>query len=870
MYKYNLFVSFLSRNKTKSDSNIFSSCNPKGAFYITPDKLEEFYKLYSDALSENNNTLYIVEKCLPTHAPIRIDLDFLIERETLTGSWKYTQMNIKKFVIEYKKVLELYINVEKIEKYTAYIFEKDVLTKKSETRVGDGIHIVFPEIITPLALQYYIRDQLLQENKVKECFPTVKYINSEKDVFDKDIIGKCWTLYGSAGKPRGEVYNVTKVLNLSKNDDSIINEGIFEDNILQNIKLFSILNKKINILYKSEDIEAHIVEWYHKNFKIKNMVSNNNRAGKQNYRNLKLVRELLGILDPKRAVSYGSWIRVCWLLYNLNSDVLFDDFVNFSAQCRDKFSLQSCKDVWSKAGNNEEGLYIGTLHYWAKEDNYEKYKEIIRSDVYHLLETVPDTPVGVAKVLYEMYKYEFICAQFPECPKEKIWFQFRKHYWVKGNDAELRTKIYDNLHSAYAVIKDVVFRKKEERNKKYGKDKNCVHQRMHIAINKVMKKLEETTFIDKVLKESSFLFLSKDFHKIANSKSNLIGFNNGIYDLKNFEFRNGYPDDYITMNTNIDYISENDIKNNRLIEVSKFFEDILPNPRVRDYCLYILSTCLFGENEQQKIYLFTGAGGNGKSILDNLVRNSFGDYHTPINVAYITQKRASSNQASPEVMNLLNKRVAVFTEPDKGDTLNMGILKALSGQDEITARPLFGKPIKFVNKAKLILMCNDLPVPSSHGQAENRRFRVINFPINFVDSPEEPNERKAVPLDDKIPHWRQPFMTLLIKYYKHLKKELNGTIPEPNEVKEYTEQFQERTNVYLQFARETIIKGEITDSVSGSEVFQTFKVWWTTNYPGSKISTKADLVDFLKKKYKTNYVNKRLKGYKVNEDFNIE
>lgn len=866
MYKYNLFVSFLSKNKTKTDSNVFSSNNPKGAYYITQDKLDEFYKLYADALSEDNNVLHIVEKCLPTHAPIRIDLDFLIEKEALVGSWKYTNMNIKKFVIEYKKVLELYVNIDKIDNYTAYVFEKDVLTKKSENKFGDGIHIVFPNIITPLALQYYIRDQLLQENKIKECFPNVKYSNSEKDVFDKEVIGRCWTLYGSAGKPKGRIYKVSKVLNLSKTEDAIVNEGIFEENTLDNVKLFSILNKKVNIIYKSEDIEAHIIEWYHKNFGTNNVKKTDN-TGK--YNNLKLVRELLKILSPKRAENYNSWIRVCWLLYNLNSDVLLDDFINFSAQCKEKFSLNSCIDIWNKAKDNSEGLFIGTLHYWAKEDNYEKYKEIIRSDVYHLLETVPDTPVGVARVLYEMYKYEFICAQFPENPKEKIWFQFRGHYWVKGNDAELRTKIYDNLHTAYAVVKDVVFRKKEEKNKKYGKDKNCVHQKMHSAINRVMKKLEETTFIDKVLKESSFLFLNKDFHKMANSKSYLIGFNNGIYDLRNFEFRDGYPEDYITMNTGIDYIPEDQIKNNRLEEVSRFFDDILPNSRVKDYCLYVLSTCLFGENEQQKIYLFTGAGGNGKSILDNIVRNSFGDYHTPINVAYITQKRASSNQASPEVMNLLNKRVAVFTEPDKGDTLNMGILKALSGQDEITARPLFGKPIKFVNKAKLILMCNDLPVPSSHGQAENRRFRVINFPINFVDNPEEPNERKAIPLDDKIPHWRQPFMTLLIKYYKHLKTELGGVIPEPNEVKEYTEQFQERTNVYLQFVREAIIEGEATDLISATELFQTFKVWWTTNYPGSKISTKSDLVDFLKKKYKGDYINKRLKGYKLNEDLNV-
>jgi phage/plasmid-associated DNA primase len=42
------------------------------------------------------------------------------------------------------------------------------------------------------------------------------------------------------------------------------------------------------------------------------------------------------------------------------------------------------------------------------------------------------------------------------------------------------------------------------------------------------------------------------------NKKNLIGFENGVYDIDKDEFRNGRPEDYISLSTGINYVEYND------------------------------------------------------------------------------------------------------------------------------------------------------------------------------------------------------------------------------------------------------------------------------------------------------------------------
>jgi putative DNA primase/helicase len=62
----------------------------------------------------------------------------------------------------------------------------------------------------------------------------------------------------------------------------------------------------------------------------------------------------------------------------------------------------------------------------------------------------------------------------------------------------------------------------------------------------------------------------------------------------------------------------------------------------------------------------------------------------------VTQKRATLGNASSEIYNLIGTRYAVMQEPSKGDVINDGVLKEVTGSDPIVCRALFKDSVTFI------------------------------------------------------------------------------------------------------------------------------------------------------------------------------
>ena len=52
---------------------------------------------------------------------------------------------------------------------------------------------------------------------------------------------------------------------------------------------------------------------------------------------------------------------------------------------------------------------------------------------------------------------------------------------------------------------------------------------------------------------------------------------------------------------------------------------------------------------EEKLYIPTGGGSNGKSLTFEIVNNALGEYYISCPVTIMTRKRGSSAQASPEL-----------------------------------------------------------------------------------------------------------------------------------------------------------------------------------------------------------------------------
>jgi len=694
--------------------------NPTGSYIIENKDLSTFYKLYTNALQQGNK-LYITERC-GTDSPVRIDIDLRIEntQNLLPADLKhfYNKTHYINLCQELWKIIKQYIDCGDVK---IYITEKKTPSLKSNGDIGDGFHIVFPTVCCSAKFQLFLRQQILSLGVIENIFADIPFSNNVEDIYDKGIIERNWTVYGSIGKLNGPLYKITGIIDT--NDFTIVEET--GNNGFQTgnndieagiVDLLSVRNKEsVVINIKTNELKFEVDTWYNNvyNGKQPSFVIENKKAiitKSAKVIDLEQIKELVDILSPKRASNYDEWVRVCWCLRNIDES-LFEDFDKFSQKDHKKYDYGGVTEVWSGSLDREHGLQLGTLYYWAKKDNLDKYNVILDKDISSMIANHPKTNRGIASIIYKKYGTEFVCINPTSAVDKRLWYQFDGLIWRPKAYPILREYISNDTMKNYFTTENQKFcdmsenldnelenvkgvdKKKKEREKKVV-DKQLKH------VTDICTSLETSSFIDNVAKEAGFMMIKPDFEDLINKDPNLIAFTNGILDLRTMILREGLPSDFITISTGFDY----ELRPSFVTDVKRFLCEILPIKAVRDYTLYYLASCLYGENDQQKLVVMTGEGGNGKSLLIKLIENSMGEYIGTLDVAYVTQKRAHSSKASPEVLSLRHKRIGIIQEPDKNDVLNMGIVKQLTGNDNVVARPLFGDLVIFNNTAKLIML----------------------------------------------------------------------------------------------------------------------------------------------------------------------
>ena len=300
------------------------------------------------------------------------------------------------------------------------------------------------------------------------------------------------------------------------------------------------------------------------------------------------------------------------------------------------------------------------------------------------------------------------------------------------------------------------------------------------------------------------------------SNLDLIGFENGIYDLKSNVFREGRPEDYVTLSTKVsipvskedlpleldDLIPKmEDIPNYELLfdGMFSFISQIIPDEELRDYAMRFISKCLSGENRDEGFYIWTGSGGNGKSKLNDLIKLCLGQYACNLPVTVLTQKRKAAGAANPEMAITRGKRWVYLQEPDVKETLNVGEMKEITGNDVIQARQLYKEPFEFVPQFKLIMMCNELPKIPSNDDGTWRRLEAVPFTSRFVkmEYVDESNHRYLMEdVKRKLPHWVIPFLTVLFKEWRLY--DMEG-ISIPDSVKDKTSAYRNENDIIGQW-----------------------------------------------------------------------
>lgn len=260
-----------------------------------------------------------------------------------------------------------------------------------------------------------------------------------------------------------------------------------------------------------------------------------------------------------------------------------------------------------------------------------------------------------------------------------------------------------------------------------------VDRAMNIEFTKLTKLLEKVydhTYDKKVYEFSYSGLYDPEFPKQLNRSKNLLAINdNKVIDLKTLSIRRRTMDDKFSIVVPCDFVEETP-------HADKFFKEVMKgDDNDVEYLQKELGYCVTGETSERTILLFYGVGANAKSATLEIIHNFMGELYQAVDKKVFI-KDGSSNSHTSHLMQLVGARVAVFSETDKHETLNMAMIKKLRGEEEISARELYGKQTHFKPMAKYILVTNKKPTFDITDQASLDTIRYVPFESRFVDKPD--------------------------------------------------------------------------------------------------------------------------------------
>jgi len=261
-------------------------------------------------------------------------------------------------------------------------------------KLKDGIHIVFPQIIISNNVQHFIRRKII--DIADTIFKDLPICNDYESIIDKAIIDvNCWQMYGSK-KPDCDTYRVSSIYKFKNNETIKSDYTLNATDELNFIKLFSMRNKyNTDINFIKEEFITEINQ-YSKHIlpaldnKLKSKVQNNilgktlnNHKRYVSEDEFTFIKKLVNeCLSSSRADNYTDWINLGWVLRNIDYRLL-ETWVEFS-KISSVYIEGECQQLWDKMRKDNMG--IGTLRWWAKQDNLSKYNDIVNKSIINLID----------------------------------------------------------------------------------------------------------------------------------------------------------------------------------------------------------------------------------------------------------------------------------------------------------------------------------------------------------------------------------------------------------------------------------------------------------------------------------------------------
>jgi len=925
---FRAFKSFLStpefiNSKGDDTTNIVDIYSRK--CYCIPDrKIPKYFKFLE--ICRRKKLKCMMYERQGTYSGIMFDLDFKLNAG---GDIPVNQTHYHRLCIGVFKILMKFLHYAEDEigeqrTYPVGFTKKPKIVYDNE---GDyykyGIHMLIPGIQITREFKKLIidtvEDEELMEKVFKDITPHESIVRS--DFLDKNSAHVGTFFVGSASKINTPAYDFDATYNVQ------ITVGESDDIIPIKVSDFASSDNNNNICYEfslnwSKNPEkGGVIEKKHFDIKTEytSLLNQYRKKSKteddefdeddSNYNEMSIlnmhdvdtsyIKTLLDILHPKRSEDYAMWFEVLSALAHTSpSYKALGEY--FSRKSPEKFDQVKFEQVWdsilSKKANK---LSLGSLHYWAKMDNPDRYEEVKHRSIFNLLyKKIYDPAVegnlehfDVAEILHTVLKdkyvfdkydteggswYEFILADQEQITGEA--FKWRRYdSKVPNTFLKYISKILPNLFGKILTrIKSTL--------DDAATDLAKYHYNIYKNFQKSCRNLKNSGFKHSAGRESEQLFERMGFTESLDSDPNLKGVANGILQLgKKCKLITGFHGHLVSKYTSAKYkrFNPNDPMCAKvLIALRNLFPDCEPD--TFNYIMHYLASTLDGHKKESIFLLLVGKGSNGKSFLVELHKGAIGSiYGVKMPLSFLTSRAKDAESATPALMQLKDAHFAYYSESNKFEVLNMAKIKEFTGQETLAGRKLHQDYVNFKPKCHhLVASNNDFEIlGTDHGTW--RRIDYVTCKIKFCNlstdsyDPKSPYERVADPsLGSK---WAEDeevlasYLGILVYFYESLHTNYGGkvrNVPHPH-IRKETENFRNRQDRVNNFLNRYLVKTEDTEYEMPMETAkERYIKWHESAYPGTSKEYQRHAIDQLENSKIQSYIKKSkrgnfLKGYRV-------
>lgn len=268
-------------------------------------------------------------------------------------------------------------------------------------------------------------------------------------------------------------------------------------------------------------------------------------------------------------------------------------------------------------------------------------------------------------------------------------------------------------------------------------------------------------------------------------RPDLLAVKNGVVDLRFGVFRAAMPQDYLSLQANVEYDPE--AKCPLFMHFIRSVAD--GDDALRQFLCLVCGYTVTGGTDEQKFYVFVGAGGNGKGVLSHTLAYLLGSYAKPASPNLLSKAyHGNPNSPSPAVAALRGVRFILCNETSAGFKFDEAFVKQLAGGDELTARSNYGPQETFKPSGKLWITTNEMPNIRRNDRAMARRLICIPMTRSFE------GEAVDVKLEEKLKAELPGILNWLVKGAVRHHKSGFGDLPKA--VKEMTRQMLDQADTF--------------------------------------------------------------------------